>query len=195
MHRLGGCRGGHVAPRLEHVPVALAPRGVGDLEHDGVEGPTVGGPAVVDGERVEQPAEGAELREEMDRPRRPAPEPCLHEVAYGGAERPVGAVEEVARAEAYGRRAARRPERQAVERARQRVDVEIGEEQLRCEFTQRGSEPAVSYRSLVDRDRRMSAGNRPHGIGRHAFGGREERGHRRDSSSRTTSSALCTPSS
>ena len=185
-----------VALRVEHVPVAFAPRGVGHLEHDRVECPTVGGPAVVDGERVEQPAEGAELREEMDRPRRPAAEPCLHEVAHGGAERAVGAVEEVARAETYGRRAARRPERQAVERTRERVDVEIREEQFRCEFTQRGSEPAVSHRSLVDRSGRLVTRNvgpcrRGHAVWRR----REKRGHRRDSSSRTTSTALCTPSS
>ena len=75
----------------------------------------------------------------MDRPRRPAAEPCLHEVAHRGAERPVAAVEEVARAEPYGRRAARRPERQAVEGARERVDVEIDEEQFRCELRNVGA--------------------------------------------------------
>ena len=51
------------------------------------------------------------MREQMDRPRRPAPEPCLHEVAHGVAERPVGAVEEVPSAEAHRRGAARRPQR------------------------------------------------------------------------------------
>ncbi len=56
--------------RVEHVPVALVPGRVGDLEHDHVERAAVGLVEVVDADGVEQPAQHPRLGEEPHRARR-----------------------------------------------------------------------------------------------------------------------------
>ena len=84
-----GCaRGVGARAGVDDVAVAVVPRGVGDLEHDDLErrgllvlGP--GGEAVVDGQRVEDVALGADLGEGAHRPERTLPGAGLDEVADG----------------------------------------------------------------------------------------------------------------
>ena len=173
--------------RVEHVPGALAPRRVGDLEHERVEPVTVRRPAVVDGQWVGHPPEGAEVSKQRDSSRRPSPEPGLHQVAHRLAERPRAAVEEVAPPEADRGHPPRRPERDRVERSRECVDVEIREEQLWREVAGESPEATMTNGAAIDRRGRRQL--------RNGLRAELRDGHHDPTRAATTSRALCTPSS
>ncbi len=190
VHRLGRAPAGDSTASVENVPVPLAPRRVRHLEHERVERAGVVA-AVVDGERVVEPPERTQVREEMDLPRGTPSELLGHEVADGVAERSVGPVEEVAPPEMDGRGPAGRPKRDRVERTGQRVDVDIDERQCGRELARHRVVATVTHAPAVARKRRLGGSPRRRGERGRGHGRR----HRPASIAATTSRALCTPSS
>jgi hypothetical protein len=136
-------------PPVEHVRRPLAPRGVGHLGDHRVEG-TVVAMEEEERDRVESDAEIPRVREQPDRPVRPATEPLFHEVAGALGQLLIAARQVVPVAESHRRGAAGRPQRNTVEQLGQLVEVQQGEENPVAERV-RGRIPAtVSDASLVD---------------------------------------------
>ena len=161
----------------EYVGVALSPRRAGHLCHDRLE-LVLGREAVVEADGVEAVPERAQLREQADRPRRQPARPALHLHAHRICE-PNGGIAEVVgiggSESGPGRSATSRPPSRPSSSSRSRYD----ERHAVAELVGPHRKAPVADRALVDR------------AGFHA----PTASIRRAPISRTTRSALLTPSS